>query len=71
MSHSTEADIARYRDAWQDEIDSAAIYRAMAAAERQPQLAQVYTRLAATEEAHIGFWEERLARAAPPGARGR
>lgn len=57
---ATHDTIRRYREAWQDEIDSATIYRAMAAAERQPQLAQVYRRLAETEEAHIGFWEERL-----------
>jgi VIT1/CCC1 family predicted Fe2+/Mn2+ transporter len=72
MSHPTEVepDIVRYRAAWQDEIDSATIYRAMAAAEKQPQLAQVYRRLAETEAAHIGFWEERLrAAGATVGAR--
>ncbi|MBL8153586.1 MAG: VIT1/CCC1 transporter family protein [Anaerolineae bacterium] len=53
-------DIQRYRDNWQDEINSAYLYRTLATLEKQPQLAEVYRRLAATEEAHIGFWEERL-----------
>ena len=56
-----QADIARYRANWQDEIDSAAIYNVLAEVEQQPQLAQVYRQLAATEEAHLHFWEEKLA----------
>ncbi|HXO22789.1 MAG TPA: VIT1/CCC1 family protein [Thermoanaerobaculia bacterium] len=53
-------DIARYRANLQDEIDSATLYRTMAEAEAQPQLAQVYRRLAAVEEKHADFWEQRL-----------
>ena len=53
-------DIARYRVNWQDEIDSAYLYRAVADAESNPQLAEVYRRLAATEEAHATFWEEKM-----------
>ena len=51
---------ARYLENWQDEVDSAAEYRAMAAAEPDPRLAKVYANLAAMEEAHIAFWEKRL-----------
>jgi vacuolar iron transporter family protein len=51
---------ARYRLNLQDEVDSANLYRVMAESERQPQLAQVYRRLAEVEERHAGFWEERL-----------
>jgi vacuolar iron transporter family protein len=51
---------ARYLENWQDEVDSAAEYRAMAAAEPDPRLAKVYASLAAMEEAHIAFWEKRL-----------
>jgi len=51
---------ARYRENWQDEVDSAAEYRAMAAAEPDPRLAKVYANLAAMEETHIAFWETRL-----------
>lgn len=53
------SDAARYR-ANQGEIDSAAVYRAMAAAERSPQLASVYERLAQVEERHLRFWEDQL-----------
>jgi vacuolar iron transporter family protein len=53
-------DIQRYLENWQDEVDSAAEYRAMAAGEPNPRLAKVYTNLAAMEEAHVAFWEDRL-----------
>ena len=39
-------DIKRYRDNWQGEVDGAAQYRALAKAEKNPQLSQVYTNLA-------------------------
>jgi hypothetical protein len=51
---------ARYFENWQDEVDSAAEYHAMAATEPDPRLAKVYANLAAMEEAHIAFWEQRL-----------
>ena len=56
-------EIPRYLENWQDEVDSAAEYRAMAAAEADPRLAKVYANLAAMEEAHIAFWEDRLRKA--------
>jgi vacuolar iron transporter family protein len=57
----TEANpIKRYRSNLQDEVDSAALYRAMAEAESNPQLSQVYGRLAQIEEAHAEFWKRRL-----------
>ncbi len=58
MSNTT--DIDRYRDNWQDEIDSTALYNALAQNEKQPQLAGVYSRLAATEQQHANFWEAQL-----------
>jgi VIT1/CCC1 family predicted Fe2+/Mn2+ transporter len=63
---TTPGDIARYRANWQDEIDSIALYQAIAATEAQPQLAEVYRRLAAVEEQHAAFWEERLRAAGQP-----
>lgn len=64
----TEA--SRYRANRQGEIDSAAVYRAMADAEPAPQLALVYRRLAMVEERHLGFWEEKLRSAGvDPGGR--
>ena len=45
---------------WRDEIDSAALYRALAELESDRRLADVYGRLAATEERHAEFWEKKL-----------
>jgi vacuolar iron transporter family protein len=53
----------RYLENWQDEVDSATEYRAMAASETDPRLVRVYANLAAMEEAHIAFWEDRLRKA--------
>jgi len=52
--------IARYRKNLQDEIDSAALYRGLAEAERSPTLREVFLRLAAMEEQHARFWEQQL-----------
>ena len=57
----------RYRSNLQGEVDSAALYRALAEAETNPQLKEVYGRLAAVEEAHAQFWRERLDRARRDG----
>lgn len=53
-------DVERYRKNWQDEVDSASEYRALAATETDPRLATVYANLAQMEERHIAFWESRL-----------
>jgi vacuolar iron transporter family protein len=50
----------RYRANLQGEVDSASLYRAMADAEPDPQLATVYGRLASVEDAHATFWRKRL-----------
>jgi vacuolar iron transporter family protein len=52
--------IERYRSNLQGEMDSAVLYRALADAESNPQLKQVYGRLAQVEEAHAEFWRKRL-----------
>ncbi len=68
--NNVRSDEARYRANRQGEIDSATVYRAMAAAERTPQLASVYERLAQVEERHLRFWEEQLRAAGrEPGPR--
>jgi VIT1/CCC1 family predicted Fe2+/Mn2+ transporter len=54
------ATLERYRRNRQDEIDSATVYEAMSEAETQSQLADVYRRLATTEQAHADFWAEKL-----------
>ncbi|MFB6096498.1 MAG: VIT1/CCC1 transporter family protein [Haloferacaceae archaeon] len=53
-------DVRRFRRNRQDEIDSASVYEAMAAAESESRLADVYRRLAATEREHADFWAEKL-----------
>jgi VIT1/CCC1 family predicted Fe2+/Mn2+ transporter len=52
----------RYRANLQGEVDGAALYRALAEAETDPRLKQVYGRLAAVEEAHAEFWRKQLDR---------
>ncbi|HYA00195.1 MAG TPA: VIT1/CCC1 transporter family protein [Candidatus Binatia bacterium] len=56
----TARDEGRYRANRQGELDSALVYRAMAAAERDRRLAIVYLQLAEVEERHLDFWEEQL-----------
>jgi VIT1/CCC1 family predicted Fe2+/Mn2+ transporter len=63
-----DGSIARYRTNLQGEVDSAALYRAMAEAEKDPHLSEVYRRLAAVEEAHAEFWQKELGRLGATGA---
>jgi VIT1/CCC1 family predicted Fe2+/Mn2+ transporter len=51
---------SRYRRYWRDEVDSAYIYRALAALEDSEALAGIYARLAETEERHAEVWRSRL-----------
>jgi VIT1/CCC1 family predicted Fe2+/Mn2+ transporter len=66
MVAGNEEDIARYMANWQDEVDCAALYRAVAGAESNAQLAGVYQKLAAAEERHAAFWEGKLRAAGRP-----
>src|SRR5688572_481364 len=64
LSGALSADaVERYRRNFQDELDSAAQYRAMAESERDARVAEIYRELAVIEEKHAAFWEERLRRA--------
>ena len=54
-------DLDRYRANLQGEIDSVAMYRAMAEVEADAKVAEVYRRLAAAEEKHVKFWQDRIA----------
>ena len=49
----TDEDHARYLANWQDEIDSAYLYRTIADTEKDPKLAEVYRRLAAAVNAAL------------------
>jgi vacuolar iron transporter family protein len=50
----------RYTANLQGEVDSAALYRTLSQNEKNPDLARVYGRLAAVEEAHAEFWKSQL-----------
>jgi VIT1/CCC1 family predicted Fe2+/Mn2+ transporter len=45
---------------WKDERNSAALYGALASIERNPRLARVFSKLAASEREHSAYWEARL-----------
>src|SRR2546427_7064866 len=62
----SDDDARRYLENWQDEVDSASQYAERAASEEAPRLAKVSANLAAMEEGHIAFWEERLRKAGAP-----
>ena len=57
---SNSKDIKRYFDNRQKEIDGAALYLALAESEKQPQMSELYKRLAASEEKHAAAWEKKL-----------
>ncbi len=50
----------RYTANLQGEVDSAALYETLSKAEKNPQLAGVYARLAAIELAHAEFWKRQI-----------
>ncbi|MFZ3233840.1 MAG: VIT1/CCC1 family protein [Stellaceae bacterium] len=50
----------RYTANLQGEVDSAALYKTLSEAEKNPQLAQVYARLGAIESAHADFWKRQI-----------
>ena len=51
---------------WSDERNSALLYRMVAKDEQNPKLAEVYLRLAATEEKHAQTWANKLADGGDP-----
>lgn len=58
-----EADAARWRRNRREELDSAELYRRLAAAEEDEALGGVYRRLAELEERHAEVWAGHLLRA--------
>lgn len=68
---SDRSELTRYRANLQAERDGAALYRTLAEVEKQPQLAEVYGRMADSEDKHAKFWEQKIAEAGvtvPPAA---
>jgi vacuolar iron transporter family protein len=56
QSIPTQADVERYRQNYIVEMDGIALYRAMAAAERDDQRAAIFEKLAQNEERHAQRW---------------
>jgi vacuolar iron transporter family protein len=59
-------DIKRLRANLGGERDAVFLYGRLAEAETNPDLAELYRRLAETEKKHVAFWEGRLAKAGAP-----
>src|SRR5690242_2301780 len=57
---SNEHNVKQYQDHRQKVIDGAALYAALAETEKQPQMAEVYKKLSASEEKHAAAWEKKL-----------
>lgn len=57
---------ARYLEHLADERNGAALYRAIAGAEKNPKLAEIYRRMAIVEDRHAAVWEEKLRTAGHP-----
>lgn len=53
-------DKRRYLENWQNEKEAIYLYRKLASAEENPRLAEVYEKLAQTEERHAALWEGKL-----------
>ena len=49
-------DIKRYQEHLEDELNSAALYLSLAEREKNPNLAEIYRRLSATEQSHADAW---------------
>ncbi len=54
------SDIDRFRANWEEELNSALLYRALADQESNPKLAEIYRRLATAEEGHASTWAGKL-----------
>jgi vacuolar iron transporter family protein len=65
---TTPAEIDRWRRNLQGEVDGALIYRAMAAGAGDVQLADLYRRLADSEDRHAELWRNHLVAAGVPAS---
>ncbi|HNO66565.1 MAG TPA: VIT1/CCC1 family protein [Tepidiformaceae bacterium] len=59
-TESPAANLKRYRENLRDEVDGVALYERLAAAEKDANLREVYTRLAASERKHQNLWESKI-----------
>jgi VIT1/CCC1 family predicted Fe2+/Mn2+ transporter/demethoxyubiquinone hydroxylase (CLK1/Coq7/Cat5 family) len=67
----TRADIKRFRENYQGEVDGVELYRRLSRAEKDPARAQIFLDLAETEKRHLKIWQDKLRDAgADPGEPG-
>ena len=57
---ATDGDIRRYRNNLKEEVDGQGLYLLLADAEDDPNLKEVFKRLASSEKGHIDLWREKL-----------
>jgi VIT1/CCC1 family predicted Fe2+/Mn2+ transporter len=60
---TSAADIKRFRGYLQDEVDGVFYYRTLASIEDDQQLADIYRKMAETEERHLRLWQTELRQA--------
>src|ERR1700739_3309667 len=63
------ADVKRYQDNLRDELNGAALYAALAAAEADPIRKDLFLQLAQAESSHAELWRAKLAAAGVPDER--
>jgi VIT1/CCC1 family predicted Fe2+/Mn2+ transporter len=56
----SRSDLRRYQKNFQDEMDNVFLYGQMAKAEKNPELSEVFRRLALTEQHHANFWKSKI-----------
>ena len=66
---ATKTEITRYQENLRTEQDAIYLYERMAAAEANPDLSEIYGRLADTERKHVEAWEGKLREAGAPAPR--
>lgn len=68
---TTQADVARYREFLQEEVDGLFIYHTLHEIEEDPDLKDLYERLIANEQRHLDLWLAELAKAGAETTPGR
>src|ERR1700693_1842014 len=63
------ADVERYRNNLRDELDGAALYEGLAAAEADPLRQDLFRQLAQAEASHAQLWRDKLTAAGIPDER--
>ncbi len=63
---AVKSDIERYRANYLAEQEGSELYQSLAKTERDPHLAELYRRMAETEQRHAGIWADYLRRAGAP-----